>query len=185
MKMIKECVFTEKDKIVVLRYMKNKTLCIYKVNMNRNKERQFDQEVTDVDGIMVYKFLQNLIKWQDTDLDKKIEGYKRKKFNSNQLEEIIYGLVQGLDIDKYADKKYNADQMKQIRLGLGEGLDVRKYLNNNFTFLQMYEIRLGLRDDIDVSTYAKKDYSWEVMEDLRLHLRKFKKEFKIKEGKIK
>ena len=51
----------------------------------------------------------------------------KNKFEQNQLEQILIGLKQDLDVSIYAKPEYNLRQMELIRLGLKQGLDVSIY----------------------------------------------------------
>ena len=79
--------------------------------------------------------------------EKEMKRYEKKGFNYWQMEQIHWGLEEGLDVTKYADPKFNSWQMKEIRLGLRKGLDVDKYANPKLNAEEMAEIRKGLKKE--------------------------------------
>lgn len=69
---------------------------------------------------------------------------ENENFNIAQLNEIKYGIENGLKDDQikiYKNTNYNEDQMREIRLGLEQGIDVRRYLNKNLHRNEMRRIR--------------------------------------------
>ena len=64
-----------------------------------------------------------------------LKELERMGFNEYQIDEIYNGLKSDIDINnisKYADPKFNDDQMQEIRWGLKEGVDILKYANPTF-----------------------------------------------------
>lgn len=103
-------------------------------------------------------------------IEEKMKKYENSVFDYLQLQEIKYGLLDGVDVSVYTDARFSAAQMKQIRLGLLQGLDVWDYTDPIFNHLQMQEIRKGLRAGIDVSQYLDPALRWELMELWRRYL---------------
>ena len=104
------------------------------------------------DNFLDYDIAYNARDYIIKDINKAIEELvELGEFDSSQMEQIRYGLEDGLDISKYADPKFDWEQMKEIRLGLKEGLDVSKYTDPKFDGEQMLEISLGLECGLDVS----------------------------------
>ena len=98
-------------------------------------------------------------------------SYFNKGFSSLELDEIIYGLKEKLDVSIYANHKFDYKQMEQIRDGLYKDIDISWYNNPNLNWLQMQEIKLGIIEGIDVSYFAKIKYSWLQMQEIRLGLK--------------
>ena len=98
-------------------------------------------------------------------------SYFNKGFSSLELDEIIYGLKEKLDVSIYANHKFDYKQMEQIRDGLYKDIDISWYNNPNLNWLQMQEIKLGIIEGIDVSYFAKIEYSWLQMQEIRLGLK--------------
>jgi hypothetical protein len=61
-----------------------------------------------------------------------------------QSQEILKGLMSGVDVSIYADTAYDYRQMEQIRLGLEAGVDVTPLLNIHMSADDMEKVRLGL-----------------------------------------
>lgn len=99
-------------------------------------------------------------------------SYFNKGFSSLELDEIIYGLKNKLNVSIYANTKFNYEQMEQIRLGLLNSLPVLIYAIPEFSSKQMYEIRLGLSKGLDISWYNDPKFNWEQMRQIRLGLEK-------------
>lgn len=96
--------------------------------------------------------------------------YANPIFTYEQMKEIRYGLMEGLDVSVYADPKYSWQQMKVIKLGLLDGIDVSKYAEHKYDYKQMGTIRYGLVIGVDVSKFADPKYSaeemWKIVNDL-------------------
>lgn len=98
-------------------------------------------------------------------------SYFNKGFSSLELDEIIYGLKEKLDVSIYANHKFDYKQMEQIRLGLLFGIDVSIYAKYEFDYEQMEQIRDGLYKDIDISWYNNPNLNWLQMQEIRLGLK--------------
>lgn len=94
----------------------------------------------------------------------------KKDFNDRRINQILYGLIEGLDVSVYTKPEFNGSQMVQIRWGLEDHIDVSTYAKPEFDGNQMREIRFGLEDDLDVSVYAKPEINWEQMREIRCDL---------------
>lgn len=114
------------------------------------------------------------------ELDEIIYGLKEKldvsiyanhKFDYKQMEQIRLGLLFGIDVSIYAKYEFDYEQMEQIRDGLYKDIDISWYNNPNLNWLQMQEIKLGIIEGIDVSYFAKIEYSWLQMQEIRLGLK--------------
>ena len=68
----------------------------------------------------------------------------KNNFNKEQLNQMLWGLEDNLDVSLYAKPEFNEYQMLQVRLGLEENLDVSIYAKEEFNVWQMEEIRLKL-----------------------------------------
>lgn len=66
-------------------------------------------------------------------------------FSSAQLSQIMYGLINNVDVSIYAEKYFDEDKMRQIRLGLESGVDVSLYAKKRFGHKQMQSIRIDLQ----------------------------------------
>lgn len=99
-----------------------------------------------------------------------MEHLDMTKFNKEQLEQLLLGSQEGLDVWKYASPKFDHKQMEQIRLGLEDKLDVSVYSNPEFNSYQMNEIRTGLLHGVNVNNYAVTNFSACQMEQIRLAL---------------
>ena len=66
-------------------------------------------------------------------------------FSSAQLSQIMYGLINNVDVSIYAEKHFNEDKMREIRLGLESGVDVSLYAKKRFGHKQMQSIRIDLQ----------------------------------------
>ena len=93
-----------------------------------------------------------------------------KKFNPCQLQEILLGLKEGLDISFYENPEFDSNQMFEILRGLNSKIDVSLYARPEFNSEQMAEIRLGLEIGLNVKDYAKPDIDARQMRMTRLRL---------------
>lgn len=91
----------------------------------------------------------------------------KKDFNDVRINQIFYGLIEGLDVSVYAKPEFDWYQMGEIKFSLLEGLNVSLYAKPEFNFYQMAQIRIGLEDDLDVSVYAKPEFDQDQMEEIR------------------
>lgn len=100
-----------------------------------------------------------------------LKEFDKSQFDADQIEQIRYGLVFGLDISVYAKPEFSWEQMQQIKYGLEAGIDVSIYANPEINSNQMLQIRLGLEDGIDVSTYAKPEFDCDQLQEIRYGLK--------------
>lgn len=84
-----------------------------------------------------------------------------------QIQELIIGLKEGLEISFYANPFYDWYQMKEIRLGLENKVDVRKYADVKIDYFTMRQIRKGLQIGIDLYPVYRSGYSAQVLRQLR------------------
>lgn len=101
---------------------------------------------------------------------KTLKEYSKKGFVIGQLNEISFGLKEGIPVETYAKKEFDDLQMLIIRRGLEEGLDVSIYAKSCFDYSQMSVILIGLRQGIDVTVYAKPELYAEDMSKIFEHL---------------
>lgn len=120
------------------------------------------------------------------------------EFNQLQLEQILIGQKEQIDVSQYANPSYSYETMKQIRLSLNNSYNLKPFLEMGFVDTeleeirlaieehlpielwitkgmysqQIHEIRMGLSANIDVTAYAKNEYNWMQMEEIRLGLEK-------------
>ncbi len=88
-------------------------------------------------------------------------------FDTSQLKEIAYGILDDVDVARFADKKYSGQKMRELRLGLKAKLDISIYDDENLSADQMNRIRRSLMDKkinfvatdtkSDISDYKKKE----------------------------
>lgn len=97
--------------------------------------------------------------------------YAITEFDYQQMRAIRFGLKAGLDVSIYAKPEYDASQMGEIQEGLAKGLEVSIYTNPEFTSFQMGEIRYGLEKGLDATHYANPAFEPELMQQIREGLR--------------
>lgn len=88
-------------------------------------------------------------------------------FTVDQIDEIIKGQEEGIDVSIYARKEYFALQMRQIREGLLERIDVSRYASPEYDWFQMEEIRIGLEQGINIDIYANPSIPYDQMRQVR------------------
>ena len=66
------------------------------------------------------------------------------RFNYAQINQIRYGLEDGVDVSIYARPELDSDKMREIRLGLKAGIDISSYVKPELSFLEMNKIRQEL-----------------------------------------
>ena len=96
--------------------------------------------------------------------------YADSKNDDKQMREIRLGLKNGVDVSVNADSKFDDEQRKQIIAGVKNGVNVSIYANPKFDDEQMREIRLGLEFGIDVTIYADSKFDYMQMREIRLGL---------------
>ena len=64
--------------------------------------------------------------------------------NEEQTQEILKGIMSGVDVSLYADSHYSAGQMEQIRMALEAGKDVSPILDCNMSPEYMEQMRLQM-----------------------------------------
>ena len=83
-----------------------------------------------------------------------INRLKEQGFSKDQIDEILQGIEENLNVGYYLDKGFSALQMHQIRLGLLEGLDVDVYARTEYDWFQMEELRKGLTAGVDIRVFS-------------------------------
>ncbi len=89
------------------------------------------------------------------------------RFNYFQVEEILLGLEDKIDVSIYADSKFDDKQMRKIRLGLKNGVDVSVYADSEFDDEQRNQIIAGVENGVNVSIYANPKFDDEQMREIR------------------
>lgn len=91
-------------------------------------------------------------------------------YTYKQLEEIVNGLQEGVDVRVYAKPEYSPIEMKTIREALKNGLDMKKYLERGYEYFQLKEIFQGKKNGVDISAYSNIKFDHLQMEQIRLGL---------------
>lgn len=104
--------------------------------------------LAEIDEIDVYK-LNQMLRALENNLN--IKPYL-KGFSGEQLEIIVDGLMEHLDVSIYADKDYNEDQMSLIHDALKDGLNYKTLLAKDKTTELLYLIYKALTLGYDIST---------------------------------
>ncbi len=94
-------------------------------------------------------------------------------FTEEQMEQIVLGKGEDLDVNVYTKPEFTAKEMEQIRLGLKSGVDVSIYAKPVFNAHQMEWIRKGLEIGLDINAYAKSEYTAEYLQDVKYYLEKY------------
>ncbi len=76
----------------------------------------------------------------------------------------------GIDLTEYVNDKFNAEQMEEVLEGLINNDPVCVYANPKYSWEQMREIRLGLEDEVDVYRYLNPEISADMMKKIRMTL---------------
>jgi len=102
--------------------------------------------------------------------DNKLKIFANPKYEVNQMEAIVDGLVGGLSIKAvkvYANPEFDSEQMSEIRSALQYSeLSIEKikpYIKSEFESEQMSIIFNGLREGLDVTSYALTCFDYEQM----------------------
>lgn len=96
---------------------------------------------------------------------------EKKGYTGDQINEIMEGHREGLDVSLYSNPQYLSVQMHQIRLGLLDGLKVGRYASPEFDWFQMEEIRKGMKDGVNIDVYASPEIPFDGMHQIRLGLK--------------
>lgn len=84
-----------------------------------------------------------------------------------QLNAIMRGIIDGVDVSIYYDPLFYASQMEFLEKCLANGEDVSKFADHRYNKEQMIEIRNGLRNGEDIDKYADPAYSEYTMRIIR------------------
>lgn len=79
-------------------------------------------------------------------------------YRTEQLIQILQGMLQGLPYDKYDSFTYTADQMEEIRLGLLKGVDLTEAVRPSDSSEEMREIRFQMQKEGKLTLKQKKQY---------------------------
>lgn len=84
-----------------------------------------------------------------------------------QLNAIMRGIIDGVDVSIYYDAKFHTSQMEFLEKCLANGEDVSQFADHRYNKEQMIEIRNGLRNGEDIDKYADPAYSEYTMRIIR------------------
>ena len=90
-----------------------------------------------------------------------------KIYDWQQLQEIIEGCRDGLEVSVYLNPELDASSMKEIRLSLAEGLPIEPYAKPVFDYMQLHQIRRGLQDNLPVEIFAQPELDCVIMREIR------------------
>ena len=90
-----------------------------------------------------------------------------RQLNIAQLNSIMRGIIDGVDVSIYYDAKFHASQMEFLEKCLVNGEDVSAFTDPRYNKEQMIEIRSGLINGEDISKYADPAYSEYTMRIIR------------------
>ena len=90
-----------------------------------------------------------------------------RQLNIAQLNAIMRGIIDGVDVSIYYDAKFHASQMEFLEKCLVNGEDVSAFADPQYNKEQMIEIRDGIIAGTDISKYADPSYSEELMHIIR------------------
>lgn len=98
---------------------------------------------------------------------------KSKKFTPDQLEQILFGLVDFVDVSIYADPDYPAESMEVIRKALINNIPIEKHLNKRYSANHIAYIVNGLKEHLRVNYIENTLYSIEQVRTLYAAMRRF------------
>lgn len=93
------------------------------------------------------------------------------RLNIAQLNAIMRGIIDKVDVSIYYDPQFHASQMEFLEKCLANGEDVSNFADHRYNKEQMIEIRNGLINGEDISIYADPIYSEHMMRLIREQLR--------------
>lgn len=93
------------------------------------------------------------------------------RLNIAQLNAIMRGIIDGVDVSIYYDPQYHASQMEFLEHCLANGEDVSKFADHRYNKEQMIMIRNGVVSGADISKYADPSYSAELMSKILEQIR--------------
>jgi len=125
-------------------------------------EKKFSEivDVLKLDNLQIY----NLLLGYENGID--ISKFNNPKLSYMHMRVCRIALENGIDISDNI-KEFNNNQLNKILLGLDDNIDIKIYADPKFDHRQMDEIRMGLRDKLDVSTYTKSEISHKEMKKIR------------------
>ena len=89
------------------------------------------------------------------------------RLNIAQLNAIMRGIIDKVDVSIYYDPQFHASQMEFLEKCLANSEDVSQFADHRYNKEQMIEIRNGLINGEDVDTYADPAYSEYTMRIIR------------------
>lgn len=95
--------------------------------------------------------------------------YFNNNYTTGQIYQLALGILEGIDITIYGKKEFSEEQMKEIRFGLLQGINILEHINFGFRFnhFQLKEIRICLENGFDPSIFANPRISWIKMREIR------------------
>lgn len=96
--------------------------------------------------------------------------YAYPEYSPEKMEELLKGLMDGLQVKYYAHPDFSVEAMEKIRLEMKNRFEVRPYANPKFNVNQMEQIRLGMEAGIDYTVYAKPELTAKEMDFYRTRL---------------
>ncbi len=126
-----------------------------KVSPENKSSDNIDSILSSIDDLLTISGVSPVVSTKKSRGEIDPQKLKERGFGDAQINEIVKGSSEGLDVEAYADTGYDWMQMHEIRKGLLKKLDTTIYKNQLFSASQMREIRLGLEDGLNVAAYAK------------------------------
>ena len=97
-----------------------------------------------------------------------------RRLDIAQLNAIMRGIIDKVDVSIYYDPQYHASQMEFLEHCLANGEDVSEFAHHYYNKEQMIVIRDGVISGDDISKYADPSYSAVLMRKIREQIRKDK-----------
>ncbi len=98
----------------------------------------------------------------------KIGELLRDEFNEKQLDEIMIGILSGIDVSKIAKSYYHHAQIRELRIGLEHGLDITCYSDRFLHSKDMAIIRKAMEQGFDVELLLNRDLNFKQREQIYL-----------------
>lgn len=97
-----------------------------------------------------------------------------RQLNIAQLNAIMRGIIDKVDVSIYYDPQFHASQMEFLEKCLANGEAVSQFADHRYNKEQMIVIRDGVVSGDDISKYADPSYSAVLMRAIREQIRKDK-----------
>jgi hypothetical protein len=97
-----------------------------------------------------------------------LRPYSNGDFDHSQINVIIRGILHEVDMSVLARPELDHPRMEQVLWALQDGVDIEPYANTRYTGDQIHVIAVGLRssednENVDVSVYDNPEYSFALM----------------------